>query len=153
MPQRVRQEQGSSVFGLAIERRCQRSPMNGIGEEEAPTTPTKTVPLELVLRNPLVGEGVSGGASARTRNAYNLRPAPSCLLWIFNCNLEPKFHVHSYLSLAVLRLHDTMATINLDNVKFYQPPSTAEPIGKNPMVTFQHKGETAGDTRGGDAGM
>jgi len=57
MPQRVRQEQGSSMFGLAMKRRCQRSSMNGIGEEEAPTTPTETVPLELVLRNPLVGEG------------------------------------------------------------------------------------------------
>jgi len=52
-----------------------------------------------------------------------------------------------------LRLHDTMATINLDSVKFYQPPSMAEPTGKNPMVTLQHKGETAGDIRGGDAGM
>ncbi len=141
------------MFGLAIERRCQRSPMNGIGEDEAPTAPMETVPLELVLRNPLVGEGVSGGASARTRNAYNLRLAPSFPIWIFNCNLEPKFLLHSYLSLAVLRLYDTMATINLDTVKFYQPPSTAEPTGKNPMVTFQHIGETAGDTRGEDAGM
>lgn len=96
---------------------------------------------------------VSGGVSAKPRNAYNLRPARSCLLWIFKYNLEPKFLLHSYLSLAVLRLHDTMATINSDNIKFYQPPSTAEPTGKNPMVTFQHKGETAGDTRGGDAGM
>lgn len=55
------------MFGLAIERQCQRSPMNGIGEEEAPTAPMETVPLVLVLRNPLVGEGFSGGASARTR--------------------------------------------------------------------------------------
>ena len=87
----------------------------------------------------------------KNQNADNLRLAPSTL--DFNCNLEPKFLLHSYLSLAVLRLHDTMATINLNSVKFYQPPSTAEPTGKNPMVTFQHIRETAGDTRGGDAGM
>ncbi len=141
------------MFSLAVERRCQRSPMNGIGEEEAPTAPMETVPLEWVLRNPLVGEGVSGGACARTRNAYNLRLAPSFPLWIFHCNLEPKFLLHSYYSLTVLRLHDTMATINLDSVKFYQPPSAAEPTGKNSMVTVRHIGETAGDTRCGDAGM
>jgi len=46
-----------------------------------------------------------------------------------------------------------MAMINLDRVKFYQPPSMAEPTGKNSMVTFQHIGKIAGDTRGGDAGM
>jgi len=118
------------------------------------TAPMETVPLEWVLRNPLVGEGVSGGACARTRNAYNLLLATSFPLWIFHCNLEPKFLLHSYLSMAVLRLHDTMATINLDSVKFYQPPSTVERTGKNPIVTFQqHIGETAGDTRGWDAGM
>jgi len=127
--------------------------MNGIGEDEAPTTSMKTMSLELVLRNPLVGEGVFGGASTRTRNAYNLRLAPSFSLWIFNCNLEPKFLLHSYLFLAVLRLHDTMATINLNSVKFYQPPSTTKLTGKNPMVTFQHIGEIVEDTRGGDASM
>ena len=46
-----------------------------------------------------------------------------------------------------------MTTINLDSVEFYQPPSRAEPAGKNPVATLQHKGETAGDTRDGDAGM
>ena len=70
------EEQGSSVFDLTIERRCQRSTMKGVGEEEAPTATMETVPLELVLRNPLVGEGGSGSASTRTRNAYNLRLAP-----------------------------------------------------------------------------
>jgi len=45
------------MFDMAIERRCQRPPMNGIGEEEAPTAPIEAVPLEWVLRNPLVGEG------------------------------------------------------------------------------------------------
>lgn len=73
---------------------CQRSPMNGKGEEEEPTTTMETMSLELVLRNPLIGEGVSGDASARTRNAYNLRLAPFFPLWIFNCNLEPKFLLH-----------------------------------------------------------
>jgi len=98
-------------------------------------------------------KGVSGGACARTRNAYNLRLAPSFPLWIFHCNLESKFLLLSYHSLFVLRLHDTMATINLDSVKFYQPPSAAEPTGKNPIVTFRHIGETARETNGGDAGM
>jgi len=46
-----------------------------------------------------------------------------------------------------------MTTINLDSVEFYQPPNRAEPTGKNPIVTLQHKGEAAADTRGGDAGM
>ncbi len=139
------------MFGLAIERQCQRSPMNDIGEEEAPTAPMETVPLVLVLMNPFGWRGVFRRRLCKNQNAYNLLLAPSTL--DFNCNLEPKFLLHSYLSLAVLRLHDTMATINLDSVKFYQPPSTAEPTGQNPMVTFQHIGETAGDTRGGDAGM
>lgn len=46
-----------------------------------------------------------------------------------------------------------MATINLDSVEIYQPPSRAARIDKNPVVTLHHKGETAGDTKGGDAGM
>ncbi len=41
--------------------------MNGIGEEEAPTTPMETMSLVLVLMNPLVGEGFSDDASTRTR--------------------------------------------------------------------------------------
>lgn len=107
------------MFDLAIERQCQRSPMNNIGEEKAPTTSMKTMSLELVLRNPLIEEEVFDDVSTKTRNAYNLRPALSCLLWIFNYNLESKFHVYLYLSLIVLRLHDTMTTINLNNIKFY----------------------------------
>lgn len=46
-----------------------------------------------------------------------------------------------------------MTTNNLDSVEFYQPPSRAEPAGRNPVVTSQYKGETAEDTRDGDAGM
>ncbi len=69
--------------------------------------------------------------------------SPPPFHWIFHCKLEPKFLLHSYHSLAVLRLHDTMATINLDSIKFYQPPSAAEPTGKNPIVIYRHIGETA----------
>ena len=73
--------------------------------------------------------------------------------WIFHRTLVPKFLLHSYLSVAVLRLHDTMAMINLNRINFYQSPSMIESIGKNSMVTFQHMGETAEDTRDGDADM
>ncbi len=48
-----------------------RSSMKGIGEEAT----METMLPELVLRNPLVGEGVSGNASIRTRNAFNLHLA------------------------------------------------------------------------------
>jgi len=51
--------------------------MHGVREEEAPIVIIETVPLELVLRNLLVREGGSGGASIRTRNIYNLRLTPS----------------------------------------------------------------------------
>lgn len=71
------QEQGSSIFDFDDRAACQRSPMNGKGEEEAPTATTEMVLLELLLENPLVGEGISSDASARTRNAYSLRPAIS----------------------------------------------------------------------------
>lgn len=144
------EEQGSSALELAIER---RSTMNGVGEEEAPTATMGTVPLELVLKNPFVGEGGSGSASAKIRNACNLRLAPSYSLWIFNCDLQPNFLLYPYLSLAVLRLHDTMTTVNLDCVELYQPPNRAERTDKNPVVTLQHEGVTAADTRDGDAGM
>jgi len=65
----------------------------------------------------------------------------------------PKFLLHSYLSVAVLRLHDTMAMINLNRINFYQSSSMAEPTNKNSMITFQHMGEIAKDTRGGNADM
>jgi len=78
---------------------------------------------------------------------------PLLSFWNVNSDLEPKFLLRSNLFLAVSRLYDTMAAINLDSIKFYQPPSTAVPSGKNPMMTFQHIGESAGDTGGGNAGI
>jgi hypothetical protein len=80
MSQRVKQEQESNVFDLTIERRCQRSSMNGIEEEKALTTSTKTISLELILRNSLIKKEVFDGDSIRIRNAYNLRSILSCLL-------------------------------------------------------------------------
>lgn len=53
-----------------------RSPMKGVGEEEAKTV---TMLPELILRNPL-DQSVSDDASARPRNAFNLRLAPSLSL-------------------------------------------------------------------------
>jgi hypothetical protein len=127
--------------------------MNDIEEEKAFTTSMKTMSLELILRNSLIKEEIFGGVSAKIRNAYNFRSAFSCLLWIFNYNLELKFHVYLYLFLTVLRLHDTMATINSNNIKFYQSFSTIKSINKNSMMTFQHKDEIARDTRDENADM
>jgi len=78
---------------------------------------------------------------------------PPPIHWILNCKTPPKFLLYLYLVLAALRSHDTMTTINLDSVKFYHPLSMAGMTDKNPMVTLQHKGETAEDTQDGVAGM
>lgn len=141
------------MFDLAIERRRQRSPINGIREEKTPTTSMETMSLEWVLRNPLIEEGVFGDACARTRNAYNLRLAFFFLLWILYCNLEPKFLLYLYYFLAILRLHNTMVTINLNSVKFYQPSSTIKSTNKNSFVIFWHIRQIAKDTRDENADM
>lgn len=62
VPQSEADKQGSIVFGVAIERLSQRSRMNGVGE--GGLYGSMAAPLEMVLRNPVVGEGDPGSASA-----------------------------------------------------------------------------------------
>jgi len=122
-------------------------------EREALTAKMETVPLKLGLRVALVGEGFRQRLCQNQKCILTSVLRPPGSLWTFNCNFQPTFLLHPYLSLAVLRLHDTMTTINLDCVEFCQPPSRAERTDKNPMVILQHKGETAADTGDRDAVM
>lgn len=101
-----------------------RSPIKGVGGEK---TKTVTMLPELVLRNPLE-HVISGDASTRPRNAFNLRLAFFFPL-DFHCTLVPKFFLHSYLFVAILRLHVTIAIINLNKINFYQSSSMAKSIG------------------------
>jgi hypothetical protein len=99
-----------------------------------------------------VGEGRSSSASAgpEVHISSVLPPSYSLDSQLQNPAQVPSLFV-SFL--AALRSHDTMTTINLDSVKFYHPLSMTGMTDKNPMVTLQHKGETAEDTQDGVAGM
>jgi len=84
----------------------------------------------------VIKEEIFDNACARTRNASNFRLVYFFLLWIFHCNLELKFLLHLYHFLIVLRLHDTMTTINLNSVKFYQSSSAIKLTSKNSIMIF-----------------